>query len=175
MVVLFFVKWAEKQKRVKFRLDFLIKQGKVGIWFIIYLRQNVYKSIFSLSQDNFIFGDVISMWEMSFKNGCTVYHNSNVATLDENQSLTTIFKVAGYFSAEYVRSLEEHTQKKLEIKLERSLAPFSFEFTISNDANAPVLVEVFHLNSTALDQVESIAGDHLIIFRILDSECYHSQ
>ena len=89
------------------------------------------------------------------------------------KSLTTIFKVAGYFSAEY--SLEEHTQKKLELKLERSLAPFSFKFTISNDANAPVLVEVFHLNSTALDQVESIAGDHLIIFRILDFECYHSQ
>ena len=87
------------------------------------------------------------------------------------KSLTTIFKVAGYFSAEYVRSLEEHTQKKTGNKTWE----ISCAFTISNDANAPVLVEVFHLNSTALDQVESIAGDHLIIFRILDSECYHSQ
>ena len=65
MVVLFFVKSAEKQKRVKFRLDFLIKQGKVGIWFIIYLRQNVYKSIL-LFPKTILF--VISMWEMSFKN-----------------------------------------------------------------------------------------------------------
>ena len=38
--------------------------------------------------------------------------------------LATIFKVAGYFSAEYV-SLEEHT-KKLEINLRDLLCPFMF-------------------------------------------------
>ena len=35
-----------KQRRaLNFRLDFLIKKGKVGVWFIIYLTQNVYKFI----------------------------------------------------------------------------------------------------------------------------------
>ena len=69
---------------------------------------------FTLSQDNFIFGDVISMWEMSFvfKNGCmyVLDHYSYMVILTIKR-LTTIFKVAEYFSAECVRSLEEHTQK----------------------------------------------------------------
>ena len=46
-----------KVHRRNFRLDFLIKKGKVGVWFIIYLMKNVY---------NFILVDVISMWGMSF-------------------------------------------------------------------------------------------------------------
>ena len=69
---------------------------------------------FILFQDNFIFGDVISMhmWEMSFafKNGCVYLldHLSYTATLE---SLTTIFKLAGYFSAKCARRLEEHLKK----------------------------------------------------------------
>ena len=146
----------------------------MGIWFIIYLRQNVYKSIF-LFPKTILFLAMLLVCGRCHLRMDALYITTQMWQLLKIKSLTTIFKVAGYFSAEYVRSLEEHTQKKLERKLERSLAPFSFKFTITNDANAPVLVEVFHLNSTALDQVESIAGDHLIIFRILDSECYHSQ
>ena len=83
---------------------------------------------FTFSQDNFIFDDVISMSEMSFvfKNGCmyVLGHYSYMVT-PVNQSLTTIFKVAGYFSGECVRSLEEHI-KKLEINLRGLLCPFIF-------------------------------------------------
>ena len=66
----FFLFLYQKHRRaLNFCLDFLIKKCKVGVWFITYLMQNVY---FTLSQDNFIFDDVISMREMSFvfKNGC---------------------------------------------------------------------------------------------------------
>ena len=67
--------------------------------------QNVFNS-----QDNFIFGDVVSMWEMSFvfKNGC-------VYVLDwitlENQKYYNI-QLAGYFSVECIRSVEQHKKKK---------------------------------------------------------------
>ena len=34
---------SQKHRRaLNFRLDFLIKKGKVGVWFIIYLMKNVY-------------------------------------------------------------------------------------------------------------------------------------
>ena len=32
-------------RALNFRLDFLIKKGKVGVWFIIYLMKNVNKFI----------------------------------------------------------------------------------------------------------------------------------
>ena len=53
------------RRALDFRLDFLIKKGKVGVWFIIIFDEKVY---FTLSQDNFILVDVIqvSMWDMSF-------------------------------------------------------------------------------------------------------------
>ena len=42
----FFSSLSPKHRRaLNFRLDFLIKKGKVGVWFIIYLMQNVYKFI----------------------------------------------------------------------------------------------------------------------------------
>ena len=56
-----------------FSLEFLIKKGKVGVWFIIYIFDaKCLQVYFFLSRDKFIFGDVISRWEMSFvlKNGC---------------------------------------------------------------------------------------------------------
>ena len=36
---------AKHRRALNFRLDFLIKKGKVDVWFIIYLVQNVYKFI----------------------------------------------------------------------------------------------------------------------------------
>ena len=33
------------EPRLNFRLDCLIKKGKVGVWFIMYLMENVYKFI----------------------------------------------------------------------------------------------------------------------------------
>ena len=73
VVVRFFFFSPKHRRALNFRLDFLIKKGKVGVWLIIYLMQNVYKFILLFPKTcNFIFGDVISMWVMSFvfKNGC---------------------------------------------------------------------------------------------------------
>ena len=47
----FFSFLSPKHRRaLNFRLDFLIKKGKVGVWFIIYLMQNVYKFILPFSK-----------------------------------------------------------------------------------------------------------------------------
>ena len=54
------------------------------------------------------------MWDMSFvfKNVEWIHWiTTQISRLLKIKSLTTIFKVAGYFSAECVRSLEEHTKK----------------------------------------------------------------
>ena len=94
-----------KNTRENFSFDFLITNGKVGVWFIIYLMQNVFKFIyFILLQDNFIFGDVIStyMWEMSlaFKNGCVYFldHWSDMATLENQKSYNNIQTIRVPFS-----------------------------------------------------------------------------
>ena len=42
VVVLFFYGSQKRRTALNFRLDFLIKKGKVGVWFIIYLMKNVY-------------------------------------------------------------------------------------------------------------------------------------
>ena len=139
--MLFFVKSAEKQKRVKFRLDFLIKQRKVGIWFIIYLRQNVYKSILLFPKTILFLAMLLVCGRCHFRMNA-LDHNSNVATLENQKSYNNIQSSRTLVSWICKKPWGTHTQKKLEIKLERSLVPFSFKFTISNDANAPVLVEV---------------------------------
>ena len=62
------------RRALNFRLDLLIerKVTEVGVWFIIYLMQDVYKFILLFPKTTLFFGDVITMWEMSFvfKNGC---------------------------------------------------------------------------------------------------------
>ena len=76
--VLFFFSFSflspKHRRALNFRLDILIKKGKVGVWFINYIFDaKCLQVYFTVSQNNFIFGDVISMWEMSFvfKNGWT--------------------------------------------------------------------------------------------------------
>ena len=76
------------------------------------------------------------------------------------KSLTTIFKLAGYFSAECTRSLEEHTKKILEIDLRDLLCPFIFVHKCTGVIQS---TSVFHLNTTALDQVESTATTLLFL------------
>ena len=52
----FFSFLSPKHRRdLNFRLDFLIKKGKVGVWFIIYLMQNVYKFFFLLFPETNLF------------------------------------------------------------------------------------------------------------------------
>ena len=60
-----------------------------------------------------------------FKNGCicVCWIGSLVLYVDSWKSSLTIIKVARYFSAECVRSLEEH-KEKTGTKMERSLVPF---------------------------------------------------
>ena len=68
----FFFSSPKHRRALNFRLDFLIKKGKVGVWFIIYLMQNVYKFILPFPKITLFFAMLfISMWEMSFvfKNG----------------------------------------------------------------------------------------------------------
>ena len=81
--------------------------------------------------------------------------------------LTTIFKVAVYFSTECVRTLEENTHNTWN-KLERSrVIPHSF----TTDANTPFLFEMrvcfteWHCSSWP----SWVVRDCLIFFRILDS------
>ena len=81
--------------------------------------------------------------------------------------LTTIFKVAGYFSTECVRSVEEHTHNTWN-KLDRSrVIPHSF----TTNANTPLLFEMrvcfteWHCSSWS----SRVVRDCLIVFRILDS------
>ena len=85
--------------------------------------------------------------------------------------LTTIFKVAGYFSTECVRSLEEHTHThthKTWNKLERSRV-LSHSFT--TDVNAPLLLEmlVCFTEWYCSSWPSRFVRDYLIIFQILDS------
>ena len=73
------------------------------------------------------------------------------------KSLTAIFKVAGYFSTECVRGLEEHTHKKrkLEINL-RDLVFFHIRSQLMQMHLWYSKCVCVSLNGTAaLDQVES--------------------
>ena len=86
--------------------------------------------------------------------------------------LATIFKVAGYFSAEYV-SLEEHT-KKTGNKLERSLVPFHVrsQMTQMHRSYSKRLCVLLERHCSLPSWIDR---GYLIIFRILYSECHHSQ
>ena len=115
VVLFFFVKSAEKQKRVKFRLDFLIKKGKVGIWFIIYFMHNVYKSILLFPKTILFLAMLLVCRRCHLRIINEWMHWITIQIsrlLTEIKSLTTIFKVAGYFSAACVRSLEEQQQQQ---------------------------------------------------------------
>ena len=61
----FFVK-SETQESPQFRFDILIEKGKVGCLLHSIFDAKCLQVYFTLSPDNFIFGDVISMWDMSF-------------------------------------------------------------------------------------------------------------
>ena len=67
------------------QLDFLIKQGKVGIWFIVYLRQNVYKSIL-LFPKTILFLAILLVCGRCHLRMNALDHNSNVATLENQKS-----------------------------------------------------------------------------------------
>ena len=116
---------------------------------------------FTLSQDNFIFGDVISMWEMSFvfKNGCIYecWMSNRIWWFLKIKNFTAIFKVARYFSARCVRRLEEHT-KNTGNKVERSLVPFHIRSQMTQ----------MHWCYSKCVCVSLGRHPHLIIFRILD-------
>ena len=92
------------------------------------------------------------------------------------KSYNNIQSIAGYFSTECVRSLEEHThthtkKKRLEINL-RDLVSFHIRSQLLQMHRCYSKCVCFSLKCTAaLDQVDGqVVRDYLIIFRILDSE-----
>ena len=112
-----------------FRLDFLRKKGKRGAWFIINLMQNVYKFILFFSKTLLFF---MMMLLVRICGRCHLHLRMDVFMFWISgliwrplkiKSLTTIFKLSGYFSAECTRSREEHS-KNTGNKLERSPVPF---------------------------------------------------
>ena len=120
----------------------------------------MFTSLFYSFPRQLFFGDVINMWEMSFvfKNECMygLDHQSYKMIL-KIKSLTIIFEVAGYFSTECVKSLEEQTQKKTGNKL----VPFHIRSQMTQMHRGSFEVRVFYLNDAALDQVESTATTKL--------------
>ena len=96
-----------------FRLDFLRKKGKRGAWFIINLMQNVYKFILLFSKTPLFLMMVLLV---RICGRCHLHLRMDVFMFWitgliwrplKIKSLTTIFKLSGYFSAECTRSREE--------------------------------------------------------------------
>ena len=94
-----------------FSFYFLITNGKVRVWFIIYLMQNVFfaKTILFLA-----------ILLVRICGGCHLHLRMDVFMFWitgliwrplKIKSLTTIFKLSGYFSVECTRSREEHSKK----------------------------------------------------------------
>ena len=126
--MLFFVKSAEKQKRVKFRLDFLIKQRKVGIWFIICLRQNVYKSILLFPKTILFLAMLLVCgrchlhWRMDMYM-CSITSLQYMLTLENQKSYNNIQTSRILFSWMCKKPWGTHT-KNTGNRLERSLVSF---------------------------------------------------
>ena len=179
-MLFFFVKSAEKQKRVKFRLDFLIKKGKVGIWFIIYFMHNVYKSILLFPKTILFLAMLLVCRRCHLR---IINEWMHWITIQISRLLTEIKSYNNIQSSRILFSCmckkpwgTTTTTKKLEINLRDLLCPF-LSSSRSQMTQMPMCYSKFVCVS--LEQhcswPSGIDRDHLIIFRILDSECYHSQ
>ena len=164
------------RRALNFRLDFLIKKGKVSAWFIIYLMQNVYKFILLFPKTTLFLVMLLVCGR------CHLYLRTDVCMCWITSHIWWFLKIESYNNIQSSRTLFSwmckpsvtHTKKKLEINLRDLLCLFIFVHKWRKCIGVIGSACVFYLNGTT-PWPSWIDRGYLIVFRTLDSECHHSQ